>query len=321
MLKTSIFAQKLFNLMLRPGNRASLPSKATDAFLRLIRHAAVSLLNDPCVTYQLDGSVLSIPLSHELPFIRARYPHYSTNIARIASALKTKYPNLTMVDIGANVGDTVAIVRRLSYFPILCIDGDPNFFSLLQANSKSWNGIFLDNSFVGETTSSMAGRVEIAGGTGHLVPDFSSSSMIETRRLSTILAEFPDFAAPTLIKIDTDGFDTRIIKCENLLLHELKPVVFFEYDPYFFGKNDDDGFSVFSRLAAAGYVSALFFENTGEFLIRADLDDVQLLEDLHHFYTGRNGKRYCDICVFTAEDIDVLEQVRVAELSCPLSTQ
>ena len=317
MLKTPMIPQLLFDLMLRRANRASVPSKLINAFLRLTRRAAVWFLHDPCVTYRMDGSTLTIPLSHELPFIRAEHPHYSTNIGRIAAALKAKYSDLTMVDIGANVGDTAAIVRRLSFLPILCIDGDPYFFSLLQANAKNWNGVFLDNSYVGETTSGMVGRVEIAGGTGHLVPDRSASTVIQTRTLSMILAGFPDFHAPKLIKIDTDGFDTKIIKCEQLLLRELRPVVFFEYDPYFFGKNDDDGFSVFSSLKAAGYTSALFFENTGEFLIRADLHDARLLEELHHFYSGREGRRYCDICAFAAEDIDVLERVRQVELDFP----
>lgn len=314
-MTTSALAQAFWGLAIRWADRGSVMSKFAYAILQPIRRAMVALLNDPNVTYALDGSVLKIPLSHELPFIRARYPSYSTNIGRVAVALEAKYPDLTMVDIGANVGDTVAIVRRLTHFPILCIDGDPRFFSLLEENSKQWQKILLENSFVGETTSSLTGHVEVVGGTGHLVPDSTSTTPIHTRTLSAILEAFPDFAAPKIVKIDTDGFDTKIIKCEQGLLGRLKPVIFFEYDPYFFGNIDRDGFSVFDSLKSAGYTTAMFFENTGEFLVCADLDNFGLLEDLHHFYSDRGGLRYADVCVFAAEDADVLAKVRSEELN------
>lgn len=58
----------------------------------------------------------------------------------------------------------------------------------------------------------------------------------------------------------------------------------------------------------------LVYENNGDFLLTADLADKRLLEDIDHFYTGRAGQRYCDVCVFHADDDDLLNWIRETEL-------
>lgn len=37
--------------------------------------------------------------------------------------VQQKYPDLSLIDIGTNVGDTVAIVRQDAHYPILCVEG------------------------------------------------------------------------------------------------------------------------------------------------------------------------------------------------------
>lgn len=59
---------------------------------------------------------------------------------------------------------------------------------------------------------------------------------------------------------------------------------------------------------------ALIYENTGEQLLPANLEDVQLLEDIHFYYSGRNGQRYADICAFHEEDTDLCQIVRRMEM-------
>lgn len=314
-MRTSRLAQVLLDLMLRvpASSRHQGAWRIAFSALDAVRRGIIAAFGDPAVTYRLDGKDLLLPLSHELPLIRRSHPGYSTNVARIAAALAAKYPDMGMVDVGANVGDTVAIVRALSTFPILCIDGDPRFFSFLRENTRDDAHVATANCFVGESRGFVSGHIEATGGTGRIVAHGDSPIRIETRTLSSLLEEHPEFGEVKLIKIDTDGFDTRIVKGEPALLRALKPVVFLEYDPYFFDQVDDDGFGIFATFREAGYTGALFFENTGEFLAQADLDDVRLLEDLHQFYSGRRGRRYCDVCLFHCRDEDVMEQVRRGE--------
>ena len=66
---------------------------------------------DPLVTSDIAGYSLTIPFSHRLPFILKKQPYYSSNLARISKYVKTKYSDLTMIDVGANIGDSVAIIK------------------------------------------------------------------------------------------------------------------------------------------------------------------------------------------------------------------
>lgn len=314
-MRTSRIAQTLLDLMLRlpAGPGRPFARVAFDA-LAALRRAVVALLGDPAVTYVLDGTTLLLPLSHELPMIRRHLPDYSRNIARIAAALAEKHPGMSMVDIGANIGDTVAIVRRLARFPILCIDGDPLYYALLVQNTGALGDVCHVNAYIGEASTTLHATAGRHGGTGGMTADPAGTATIRTRSLASVLGDDPAFHAPRLVKIDTDGFDTRIVKGAIDFLAQARPVIFMEYDPHLFAANDPDGFGVFALLREAGYSDALFFENTGPFLARVRLDDAETLEDLHAHYSGRGGRAYCDVCVFPPAEADVMQAVRRGEL-------
>jgi len=280
----------------------------------LVKKMYLRFIGDNLVKYVLDDTQILIPLSHDLPTIRQSYPEYSKNIGRVSACLQVKYPEMTLIDIGANVGDTVAILRNLNCFPILCIDGDINFYSILKENTKNLKDVDCVNSFVGNESKIIIGNINVKGGTGHLLENSNSDQSFEINKLSSIIKLKPAFKSPRIIKIDTDGYDCLIIKSEIELLSQLKSVLFFEYDPFFFSQNNDDGFEVFNALKKIGYRMALIFENTGEYLIHIDLDNDMLLEDIHGFYSGWKSKKYCDICVFHKQDMDVFSSVRTNEI-------
>ncbi|MHB1417598.1 MAG: FkbM family methyltransferase [Chloroflexota bacterium] len=280
-----------------------------------IRQALVKLC-DPLIGYELEGTAIKLPLSHNLPMYRRSFPQYSANIGRIARAVKEKYPQLTVVDVGANVGDTAAILQAAGGLSILCIEGDTRFASILAHNAKRMgHHIVIETCFVGAFSGEMRGQVCVQAGTAHLMAVSSLQTTLRLETLTSILLRHPDFAHAKLVKVDTDGMDTAILCQDPSLLQSLRPVVFFEYDPFFFHKFGFDGFTVFETLRRAGYASALFYDNTGDYLLAANLDDRQLLEDIDGYYTGRSGKRYCDICAFHSEDEDLSQSIRMTELS------
>jgi FkbM family methyltransferase len=232
---------------------------------------------DPLVRYRIGDIELELPLSHELPFYRKDHPQYSANVGRIA-----REAGGPVVDIGANVGDTAAVIRSESDVPILCIEGDDRFFSILERNASRFQPpIELEHSFVGAPGRA---RIERARGTARLLP---GENEVRTKALAEILAQHPRFAEPAVVKIDTDGYDVPIILAELDLFARLKPVLFFEYDPYL-GADP----IVFERLREIGYTRAEVYENTGELARVADLTD-----DIHSTYVGHAGSRYADICV------------------------
>ena len=304
-------AQVIFNLALK-AMRAVPATRRANVLDK--RRSLLALLGDPLVTYQLGGTQLLLPLSHNLPIYRQLYPDYSAQAARIAGHVHGKYPTLTFVDIGANVGDTVALVRELAHFPILSIEGNDKFFELLQANMAHLQDVYLEHVFVGHVTGVVKGTIALQSGTSHLVEDKAGGTLVQTKTLSDILSTQPVFAHSKMIKLDTDGLDCRILNSELELLSRLRPVILFEYDPHYFVQHGDDGLATFANLRQIGYRTALVYENTGEYLLAANLDNSSLLQDLDQFYSGRGGKRYCDICAFHTDDADLAQTIRLAEI-------
>jgi hypothetical protein len=90
----------------------------------------------------------------------------------------------------------------------------------------------------------------------------------------------------------------------------MKPVIFFEYDPYL---NKDD-INVFDSILKAGYKAAAFYENTGDYLLTTELSNKELITDIHYYFSGRKMERYCDIVVFHSEDCDLADKLREREI-------
>ena len=270
--------------------------------------------------YKLGGSEILVPLSHDLPVIRSVFPQYSTNIARLCSYLTEKYPDLHLVDIGANIGDTVAIIREQSRCPILCIEADEYYFSLLTENLGRANlqSVETVRAFVATYTGELKGQLSCSAGTAHFVNDHANA--LSTIRLSHLLKNFPRFHAPKILKIDTDGFDCSILRSELEWLSENRPMVFFEYDPFFFQSQPYDGAGIFEDLSTAGYTFAILYDNVGDYLTSVDLQrDKEILRDLQNYYVGRGGKHYLDVAAFHFEDRRIAEQIGIKEGEWSLS--
>src|SRR5258706_12070673 len=64
------------------------------------------------------------------------YPDFNSLIGRLAVLLAKKYPGMTVIDIGANVGDTIAILKSGNDVPIIGIEGDDISYQYLEENTK-----------------------------------------------------------------------------------------------------------------------------------------------------------------------------------------
>lgn len=270
-------------------------------------------LCDPPVACQVHGVAIRFPLSHDLPFVLARLPEYGANLGRIARLLATKYPDLTIIDIGANVGDSVAILHAYVRRPVLCIEGLPAHLQLLHRNVAAIGAdVEVAETFVGGEDATIDGAIVAGMGSARIVA--SGGQRVTMRTLRSVLAEHPRFARAKLLKIDTDGFDCEIIRSQAALLRELKPVIFFEYDPALFVDKQPDGFEVFRSLAEAGYSRLLFHDNEGDYLLSADVSNATVLTELDVYMRGRKGMAYWDITAFHVEDGELAVQAAGIEL-------
>jgi len=267
--------------------------------------------SDPLVQFSLDSFALRLPLSHDLPLYKRKFPQYARNLGRISVATSRKYAGLTILDVGANVGDSAAILRSSVNSPILCVEGDDRFFSCLRENVRGLGDIEVDQAFVGKKGD----RVGIAyRGRGNVRASLDANAApVEVRALSEILARHPRFSAAKLLKLDIEGFDCRVIACESDFLARSKPVLFFEYDPHLSEMTGQDALPTFSELAKIGYSAVLIYQNVGDYLISLSLSQTQALEDVHHYFRRLRG--YCDVAAFHRDDLDLFGAVRALELS------
>jgi FkbM family methyltransferase len=267
------------------------------------------VFSDPIVDFSIGKSRLRLPLSHELPLYRKLFPEYALNLGRVSSHVARKYPDLRMIDIGANVGDSAAIVRMFSEIPILCIEGEPRFFELLKENTETLPGIEWEQAFVG-AEGDYVRTVEVARGNAQIIlsKDPGGARM---STLGELLAGHPHFATAKLLKLDAEGFDCKIIAAERERLRSNKPVLFFEYYPWCCQLAGHDAFSTFPLLSEIGYSTLLIYRNTGRYFATLKLNQARALHNVHSGLVKSRG--FCDVAAFHDEDEDIAEAIRTAK--------
>jgi FkbM family methyltransferase len=271
---------------------------------RLIKIA--TRVYDPITTLKIGNQSIKIPLSHQLIEIVKIHPEYNFNLARIVNIVNRTYPGTKLIDIGANIGDTVAFVKNLSDVPILCIDGDQKYMSILKKNIKKYTNVFSCQALVGAENKDVNFKLKSDKGTAHIEEGPSVSKM---RTLSDIIKDFPDFKDSKILKSDTDGFDTIILRSCVDYLTSVKPILFFEFDPHLIKKSNDDAFDFMNFLLDQGYYYFVFYTNIGDYLVSCNGDQKELLTQLIHYFSGRKLELFADICAFHKVDKFIFDQV------------
>ena len=286
--------------------------RSVSRLLYLIRRVWLRFA-DPAIAYSLDGVEISLPLSHDLPSIRRNFPDYSENLGRLAALGAARDGNFSVVDIGANVGDSAAIVRSCCDVPILCIEGDETFIPYLRANVARWNTVEVAPVYVRSSAFDGGGlTVQRVGGTASLT---TGEEELPSQTLAEILARHDRFTAPQLVKIDTDGHDVGIIDSSLSLLASIKPVLFFEFDPALTTEvTGDDAHRVFEELRQIGYSRALFFSNTGELLLALDSVAWPEIPTLAKYASPQDSVGYFDVCVFGTSDLEFAHTFEATEV-------
>jgi len=306
-----MLAQWLSNRLIQKRND-SLLNKILDKLFPLLRRLYLRFNNSALIRFNLEGVKISLPFRHDLPTVRKHYPLYDSSIGRIPKYLTKKYSDFQAIDIGANVGDTAIIIKSQLDIPILCIEADDLYFKLLKENTKDLKYLTYEQCFVGESGSNNFQFVSYKG-SARLTEVKTKNEQIQFKSLNQIVDKHSQFNNVKFLKIDTDGFDCKIIRSNINYLKIIKPVIFFEYDPYFLNLLGDDGLSVFRSLKEIGYEKLIIYDNTGDFLVSLNINNDISLKELNLYYTGRQSEMYMDICVFHKDDNEIADTIRDLE--------
>ena len=110
-------------------------SKLIESILLKIRKL-ILIFTNPIIKLEFRGFSLSMPLSHTIFYYQKLYPNYDMGLHKIAKFIEQKDGFLNIIDIGANIGDTVVFtsVYKANY---LLIEGEESYLNLIENNLAS----------------------------------------------------------------------------------------------------------------------------------------------------------------------------------------
>lgn len=283
---------------------------------RVIRSLYGRIRKSEPLFIQIGRHMVHFPVNSQVLNYKSAYRLYDTALGKIAGALCDKYPDLHAIDIGANVGDSAALIRESSDIPVLCIEGDPSLQALLAENTASWGrGIEIEMSFIGaEDDTINLNSANDLGNNACLVGALDSQGSVKLRTLSSILADHSAFATAKLLKTDTEGFDFKILRQSLDFIQQARPAIFLEYDPHFHPETPQAGIETLDALIGIGYSEFIYYDNFGNYLMQIGTDNQALLVDLDRYLASnqRHGAavHYFDICALHLEDSHLATKIR-----------
>jgi len=264
------------------------------------------------VVARVYGRDMMMPAEHPLPIILATIPQYNRPIALAMEAISATVATgdaLTLIDVGANIGDTIAIVeqRMPGRCSFLCIEPEAEINELSRLNNKGNYRVQVEEEFIGEDE----GAVVWLQDDGRANPSTKKES--ETggekrsgsgclKRLDTVALPFAKLqGSVSLIKVDTEGYDFKVLRSGPELLARYKPAIFLEWYPKLLVGLKEEVWEGFDYLETFGYHHFVFFTNEGDFYCSASRPNRLFFRSLASV-TARIIP-YFDVFVSTSESL------------------
>ena len=234
------------------------------------------------------------------------YPELNSQLGRLAAVMFKKYPGMTVIDVGANVGDTIAVLKSAIDLPVIAVEGDDVCFGFLQKNIQQFQNVSIIKSYLGEKSQSINVNLQHAGWNTTIIPEETGNRQIIFNTLDEIITS-GGFAKRQLklLKVDVEGFDTIVLRgaTEVILLH--KPVLFFEYNRKNMKVINEDGLSTILSFEKFGYNKIIFFDHKGNLVLASDMQNTEVIIYMHNYISSeKNLLAYYDICIFHKADTE-----------------
>lgn len=270
-----------------------------------IVHDILLKFDDPIIECKLNGNSFLTYYSSNRPMYMMQYPTYNQMLKRICAYLKLQYKrNINIIDVGANIGDTVLDIgdKENRY---LLVEGTDKFFSLIPNNLNGYD-YKLICSFCGESDGTIKSHISFAEPSSAQLKIESNASSRNMYTLDTIVMN-ENFIAD-FIKIDTDGFDFQVLRGANSTLRRYKPMLFFEWELPYLLLNKEDPIGIFSYLEECGYEKLILFDNFGNMFAMIDCSNEEMLRYLIE-YTKYKTIYYFDVLAVHKDSIVDLREL------------
>lgn len=260
---------------------------------------------------------LLAPASHSLSSYMKQFKYYSKNLPRLVGYISGREEYFSMIDVGANIGDSAALVNSLEKRPdkIFCFEGANDFLPYLKKNIKGMNNVVLFETFLGELEQNATLSQNQNNGTLRLENAKETEKTVRLTTLDDLAEENSQIRQIRFLKTDTDGYDFKILRGGRKLIEQAKPVLFFEYDRIFLEQANDDRFSTLNMLVSLGYDNAIIYDNYGKMLLSLSLvNNMDIFVELDLYIKDKLAHiEYYDICLFNKVDDRLYHEIVEAE--------
>lgn len=305
------------NLQLNRSGRLfifpALQNSAPQAHLRQRRGATRNLKLE-----QNDRNCLLLaPPEHRLDVYRAANPLYDRRLPLLSRLVSAARPEGLIIDVGANIGDTVALCRMAGCdAPFIAIEPSARYFALLEANRQALPALFKNvrtlRAFIGvgaEPLSLVEGSGTAHAEIIHTITNLPASSDAPTLALSRVTDQ-----PVSLIKLDTDGYDAAILSASLEFLRSSGAVIWAEAEVH--DRADEKRWNQLCTELAVSHPHICIFDNFGFLVTHGSVVDKQgtFLDLLTYTRRHRAGDvkqlgppriYYIDVAFFPTAKVDV----------------
>ncbi|TWE11998.1 hypothetical protein [Rudaeicoccus suwonensis] len=262
--------------------------------------------------YDIAGIPVVLPPEHNLPFYQRRDPTYDHYAVALLWTLAQGERRVTVIDVGANVGDTAAAVLAADpRTAVISVEGDQRFLSYLHRNVAPFSDrASVVEGFVGPVGASVAYSRDGSTGGFNAVGGDDPQVVDEWVRPADLVA-IPDAADLVVWKSDIDGFDIHVLAQHWDVIDSRCDVIWVEYDPPRTLGDPADVDRVIAALAGSGR-TVLVYDNLGRRMVslapgEGQIAALRTLSDwLGVQYAGHVTVPYLDLWALSPEAAKLL---------------
>jgi FkbM family methyltransferase len=271
------------------------------------------------------GYPIMVPSRHPIlawntPGNPGEQPYRESGLVLVSRALKLAGKKGVVLDIGANIGDSMIIIATNSGLPVHCVEASDFFFAYLKENiARHFPGqATAQQVFVTSKDDEAPMGLVHWGGTARP----SAAPFTEQCGALSIRLLLRRFDAVALLKVDTDGYDQEIIlgafaADAGTTPEKRRFAIYFEFE---IATSEPDlvrllcqrSLAFFQRMAELGYDSGFFWDDLGRCLGEFDMRQSNILRNIINYMTHLRQRPVWgfDICLIHREDPALAQQLR-----------
>lgn len=254
---------------------------------------------NPVIKTWVNHQEMLLPFDHMLPYYQRFYPNYDRQLGRICKVIMNRTGRLRVIDIGANVGDSIINIGEKNG-EYLAIEGEKKFFHILKRNVSGYK-VFLENLYLTDNEKESSYRSVIEHGTARIMKNNKKCNKKVVTLDHLMASRYKNFQAD-ILKIDTDGFDFKVLRGGADYICNKRPLIYFEWSKEHLNIQGEDELCIFPFVRKMGYDTLLLYDNFGNILTMLQTDAAEQLKLLIN-YTMQEDKHiyYYDVLLIHKE--------------------